>query len=38
MNILIDGRPLVTTSTGITNFLKGSVLAWAKICRHPLSM
>ena len=30
MNILIDGRPLVTTSTGITNFLKGSVLAWAK--------
>lgn len=30
MNILIDGRPLVTTSTGITNFLKCCVTAWAK--------
>lgn len=31
MNILIDGRPLVTTSAGITNFLKCSITAWAKI-------
>lgn len=30
MNILIDGRPLVTTSTGISNFLKCSIIAWAK--------
>ena len=31
MNILIDGRPLVATSAGITNFLLGSLRAWAKL-------
>lgn len=29
MNILIDGRPFVAPSAGITNFLKGSLTAWA---------
>ena len=32
MNVIIDGRPLVTSSAGIANFLRGSVVAWAKEC------
>lgn len=31
MNILIDGRPLVASSAGITTFLKCSVAAWARL-------
>ena len=30
MKILIDGRPFVAPSAGISNFLKGSLIAWAK--------
>lgn len=29
MNIIIDGRPFVTSSAGISMFLKGSLIAWA---------
>lgn len=32
MNILIDGRPIVASSAGITTFLKCSVAAWAGLC------
>ena len=32
MNIIIDGRPFVASSAGISTFLKCSVQAWAKEC------
>ena len=31
MTILIDGRPFAAPSAGITNFLKGSIIAWARL-------
>lgn len=31
MNIIIDGRPFVTSSAGISTFLKGSLMAWAEL-------
>lgn len=30
MRILIDGRPIVSLSTGITSFFKGSIITWAE--------
>lgn len=30
MNILVDGRPLITHSAGIANFLNGSLSSWAR--------
>lgn len=32
MKIIIDGRPFVTSSAGISTFLKGSLQAWAGEC------
>ena len=32
MNIIIDGRPFVASSAGISTFLKCSVQAWANEC------
>lgn len=36
MKILIDGRPLTTTSAGIPNFLKCCISAWAKIMQESI--
>lgn len=32
MNIIIDGRPFVTSSAGIAGFLRDSMTAWAELC------
>lgn len=32
MTILIDGRPFVSTSAGISSFLRGALTAWAETC------
>lgn len=32
MTILVDGRPFVSTSAGISSFLRGVLVAWAEAC------
>ena len=34
MNILIDGRPFLAPSAGISNFLEGSLASWARLKPH----